>query len=88
MFLSGPYAGYWYDYIGGEAQMDISTSVECAVGIHGYFFLAISNNPEKYNPKDYQGMYFSTSLSFLADLIEGVSLTAQYAISNHGQSFH
>ena len=81
MFLSGSYAGYWYDYFGGEAQMDVSTSVEGAVGIHKNFFIAINNNSTTYNPQDFAGEYYGATLSASWKALGGISIDCQKAVS-------
>ena len=81
MFLGGAYAGYWYDYIGGKAQIDVSTSAEGAIGGHRNYFIAINNNPATYNPKDFSGKYHGASLSVSLKVLAGLSVDGQLATS-------
>ena len=81
MFLGGPYSGYWYDYLGGEAQIDVSASAEGTIGVHKNFFIASTSDPKIYNPENFAGAYYGASLSGSWKAIGGLSLDAQCAIS-------
>ncbi len=84
MFLGGSYAGYWYDYIGGEAQVDASLSAAGNIGVHKNMFIAINNNPATYNPKDFAGEYSGASLSLSWRALAGISVDGQFATSKDG----
>ncbi len=84
MFLGGSYAGYWYDYIGGEAQVDASLSAAGNIGVHKNMFIAINNNPAAYNPKDFAGEYSGASLSLSWRALAGISVDGQFATSKDG----
>ena len=84
MFLGGSYAGYWYDYIGGEAQIDASLSAAGNIGVHKNMFIAINNNPATYNPKDFAGEYSGASLSLSWKALAGISADGQFATSKDG----
>ena len=44
MFLGGDFAGYWYDYIGGEALVHMSNSIAATVGVSVNRFVAIHDS--------------------------------------------
>ena len=74
MFLGGDYAGYWYTYAGGEAQMNGSTAVEASVGAQANWFIAI-HDPQNGNvtPSSFAGKYFGAQCGVQAKFLGGAS---------------
>ena len=70
MFLSGDYSGYWYDYVGGEAQMNVSNSAEGTIGAHANWFVGIYNGIKKdFKPGSFAGEYYGISAGVSGNLI-------------------
>ena len=86
MFLGGDYSGYWYDYIGGETQMNVSNSVEGTVGVHKNWFLGIYTGDKKdCTPSSFAGRYFGGDYGFSGNfLASGLSLDGSWAKSELG----
>jgi len=84
LFLGGDYAGYWYDYAGGEAQMNGTTSAEGSVGVHMNWFVAINHDKSKNNPKDFAGMYYGAQGSASFKAIGGINFNGQYSTNKEG----
>ena len=87
MFLGGEYSGYWYDYVGGEAQMNVSNSVEGTIGVHKNLFIGIYTGSEKdYKPSSFAGRYFGVDAGLSGDfLLAGLSLDGSWAKSEDGR---
>ncbi len=70
MFLGGDYSGYWYDYIGGETQMNVSNSVEGTVGVHKNWFVGFyQGDKASYNPSSFAGIYYGAAGGISGDFL-------------------
>lgn len=74
-FLGGDYANYWYTYVGGEAQMNGSTSVEASIGTQANWFIAI-HDPQKgkVTPSSFAGEYFGGQCGIGASCLGGIDV--------------
>ena len=88
MFLGGEHAGYWYTYLGGEAQMLASLAAEGTVGAQKNWFIAWCNPQNgKNNPSSFAGMY--TGVNFGTDLnglIGNAGINVSYSRSNKSEN--
>ncbi len=86
MFFGGDYSGYWYDFTGGEAQMNVSNSVEGTIGVHKNWFIGIYTGSEKdYKPSSFAGRYLGIDAGLSGDfLVAGLSLDGSWAKSEAG----
>ena len=85
MFLGGEYAGYWYTYLGGEAQMLASLAAEGTVGAQKNWFIAWCNPQNgKNNPSSFAGGYQGSQLGFqIKALGAGINGNVSYSISEN-----
>ncbi|MCR5424716.1 MAG: hypothetical protein K6E93_08190 [Bacteroidales bacterium] len=75
MFLGGDYAGYWYTYAGGEAQMNGSTAVEASIGVQANCFIAIHDSKKgNVTPSSFSGKYFGAQCGGQANFLGGVNV--------------
>ena len=83
MFLGGEHAGYWYTYLGGEAQMLASLAAEGTVGAQKNWFIAWCNSKDSKNtPSSFAGMYNGVQVGVgLNALIADGNLNASYSQS-------
>ena len=83
MFLGGKYSGYWYDYLGGEAQMNVSNTAEGTVGTHKNWFITFySGSKNNFTPKLFAGMYKGFDAGISGNfLLAGVSIDFSWAKS-------
>lgn len=81
LFLGGDYAGYWYDYLGGEAQVVGTSSLDVSAGAHKNWFIAVNKDNAKNNPKGFAGKYFGVNLSASFKAIGGLSVNGQWSRS-------
>ena len=84
MFFGGEYAGYWYTYLGGEAQMLASTAAEGTLGAQKNWFVAWSNSKDSENkPSSFAGMYNGVNLGTdLNGLIGNAGINVSYSRSH------
>ncbi|MBT0813073.1 hypothetical protein KIH41_17425 [Litoribacter ruber] len=82
MLFGGDYAGYWYDFIGSEAQTIATTSAEATAGIGVSWFIGVNDDPRTLNPMGLAGNYIGGggAVSVKA-LIGGASICGQYSQS-------
>ena len=87
MFLGGDYSNYWYDFYGGEAQMNVSNSAEGTVGIHKNWFIGFySGSKRNFKPSSFAGRYYGVDVGLSGNVIlSGVSLDGSWAISEDGK---
>ena len=87
MFLSGDYSGYWYDYVGGEAQMNVSNSAEGTIGLHDNFFIGFySGSADEFTPKSFAGSYFGADGGISGNILAvGITLDGSWAKSKDGK---
>ena len=85
MFLGGEHAGYWYTYLGGEAQMLASLAAEGTVGAQKNWFIAWCNPQNgKNNPSSFAGRYQGSQLGFqIKALGAGINGNVSYSISEN-----
>ncbi|MCR4828830.1 MAG: RHS repeat-associated core domain-containing protein [Bacteroidales bacterium] len=83
MFFGGKYDGYWYDYLGGEAQLNISNIAEGTVGIHKNWFIGVyTGKAKEFNPKSFAGRYYGVDVGASSNLLlAGLSIDGSWARS-------
>ena len=87
LFLGGDYAGYWYDYIGAEAQIVGTTGLDVSVGGQENYFIAVNNSkmPGTKTPEKFAGQYYGVNAAFsIGYKIVGLNIGGQWACSENG----
>jgi hypothetical protein len=86
MFLGGDYAGYWYDYVGGEAQAVTEFASEASVGVARSYFVALNGpkaSKDTDSPLGFAGGYrgFGSQGSW-KPILGDINVGYQYSISD------
>ncbi len=72
MFLGGDFAGYWYDYAGGEAQAGMTLGLDVSAGIQANLVLGIYMGNDRVTPESFGGNYIEMCLSGGAKAFGGI----------------
>ena len=87
MFLGGDFAGYWYDYAGGEAQAGMTLGLDVSAGIQANLVLGIYMGKDMVTPESFEGNYIGMSFSGGAKAFGGIEGNISVSRSEKWKTF-
>jgi len=86
MFLGGPYAFYWYDYVGAEGQIVAETAAEASGNVAKSWFVGYDRSSDKNTakPDGFAGPYVGGGVFGGFKFIGGAELNLQISQSKDG----
>ena len=87
MFLGGDFAGYWYDYAGGEAQAGMTLGLDVSAGIQANLVLGIYMGNDRVTPESFGGNYIEMCLSGGAKAFGGIEGNISVSRSKKWKTF-
>lgn len=85
-FLGGDYSGYWYDYIGGDANLNVAVGADVSANIQRNYFVAFffpDAPTAKPTPMNFSGSYSSFNGNFSVGAGGDIGMNAGFAIGKN-----